>query len=52
MGYQADNAKKAALVTNYLKANKHRIKTTDDHQAIRLEAHKLYGLALSKKNNG
>ena len=48
----AGNAYWAAMVTNYIKANKHRIPDGEGwieaHEAIRLEAHKKYNLSLAR----
>jgi hypothetical protein len=48
----AGNAYWAALVTNYLKANKHRIEGSSDYyrdwEKLRLEAHKKYNLSRAR----
>ena len=45
----------AALVTNYIKANKHRIEGSSDYyrdwEKLRLDAHDKYNLRLSRERN-
>jgi|OM-RGC.v1.032626060 hypothetical protein len=51
----AGNGRWAALVTNYLKANKHRIEGSSDYyrdwEKLRLEAHDKWNLRLSRERN-
>jgi hypothetical protein len=53
----AGNARWAAMVTNYLKANKHRIRNSsgqiscEDWEKLRLEAHDKWNLARSRERN-
>jgi len=52
----AGNAYWAAMVTNYIKANRHRIPKGEGrfeaHEAIRREAHVKFNLSLSRATKG